>query len=114
MSEDPDLATVVSLLDDECTRCILTATSTEPMSATELADRCDVSLPTVTRRVDRLLEAGLVEEATRLRPDGHHDDVYTATLDRAEVRLADGAFEFTLERDERDAADELKRLWERF
>jgi len=59
MSEETDLATVVELLDDEYARAILAATSIEPMSAAQLAERCEASPPTVCyRRLDRLREEG--------------------------------------------------------
>lgn len=112
MSEDPDLETVVGLLDDEYARDILTATSRQPMTANELSDRCDVSLPTVYRRVERLEAAGLLAEQTRPRPDGHHDTLYAATLDRLTVRLRDGNLELDLERQGEDVADRLTRMWE--
>jgi len=114
VSDGTDLSTVVSLLEDDYARQILEATSVDPMSRTELAEECDTSLPTVSRRIDRLEAAGLVREETRLRSDGHHDAVYVAQLDRFEVRLSDGKFEYDLQRVDRDMSDELERLWSKF
>jgi DNA-binding transcriptional ArsR family regulator len=111
---DTDLSTIVGLLEDEHARRILTATSVEPMSKTELADNCDVSLPTISRRIERLDAADLVDEQTRARPDGHHDTVYVARLDRFEVRLRDGELEYDLQRMDRDMTSELQRLWSKF
>lgn len=111
---DDELSTVVSLLDDECARAVLQATSVEPMSRAELAEECDVSLPTISRRIDRLESVGLVREETRLRDDGHHDAVYVARLDRVEIRLREGELEYDLARMERDMTDELERLWRKF
>lgn len=111
MSEDVDLETVASLLGDDVVRAILTATSQEPMSATELSDHCDRSLPTVTRRLDRLTDADLVAETTRPRADGHHDTVYAPTLSSVRVDLADGEFETAVERADGDAADRLTSMW---
>lgn len=114
VSEGTELSTLVGLLDDDHARRILKATSVDPMSQTELAEECDTSLPTVSRRIDRLEAAGLVREETRLRSDGHHDTVYVAQLDRFEVRLDDGEFEYDLQRVDRDMSDELERLWSKF
>lgn len=114
MSDETDLSTVVGLLDDEHARQILTTTSNEPRSKTELAEECDVSLPTISRRIDRLEAAGLIREETRLRADGHQDSVYVAQLDRFEVRLRDGELVYDLQRMERDMSDELERLWSKF
>jgi predicted transcriptional regulator len=113
VTDDPELAEVVSLLDDDHVRTILAATSAEPRSAAELGERCGVSESTVYRRVDRLTDADLVAEQTRPRPDGHHETVYVATLARVEVTVEDGSVEWTLERDRErtDVADELARMW---
>jgi predicted transcriptional regulator len=114
VSDGTDLSTVVGLLDDDHARRILEVTSVDPLSQRELAEKCDASLPTVSRRIDRLEAAGLVREETRLRSDGHHDAVYVAQLDRFEVRLDDGEFEYDLQRVDRDMSDELERLWSKF
>ncbi|MFC3957122.1 ArsR/SmtB family transcription factor [Halovivax cerinus] len=111
MSEDPPLEVLVSVLDDEYARSILVATCTEPMSATELADHCDASLSTISRRLDRLETADLVHERTRPRADGHHDTIYTATLAEIRLRLEADGFEFDLRRRDEDAIDRLQRLW---
>jgi len=114
VSDETSLDSVVSLLEDDHARGILEATSLDPRSKRELADELDVSLPTVSRRIEHLEDAGLVEEQTRLRSDGHHDSVYVARLDRFEVRLRDGDLEYDLQRMERDMSDELERLWGKF
>ncbi|SFR90537.1 Helix-turn-helix domain-containing protein [Halomicrobium zhouii] len=112
MSEETELATVVELLDDEYARAILAATSIEPMSASELAERCDASPPTVYRRLDRLREQDLVEAAQQLDPEGHHYEVFSARLARLEVELDDGDYQIEIERRERDAADRFTELFE--
>jgi DNA-binding transcriptional ArsR family regulator len=112
--DDLDLATLVSLLEDEHVRSILVATSTEALSATELGERCELSPSSIYRRVDDLLEAGLLAERTRPRSDGHHESVYVARLDRLAIELDEGELSWTLERCETDPADELTRLWGRF
>ncbi|MFB6255626.1 MAG: helix-turn-helix domain-containing protein [Haloplanus sp.] len=114
VADDPDLATLVDLLDDEHVRTILAATSAAPLSAAELSDRCGVSTSAVYRRVDRLVDADLLNERTRPRSDGHHEAVYLATLERFELRVADGELDWTVERTETDVADELTRLWGQF
>ncbi|WP_135663494.1 ArsR/SmtB family transcription factor [Halorhabdus rudnickae] len=112
MTDEDVLEDVASLLEDECARTILAATSAQPMTATELADRCDVSGPTIYRRIEDLRELNLVE--TRTRPDtegGHHEQLYTATLSEVSVRLEDGGFEVTVDRRE-SIADRFTRLVE--
>lgn len=111
VSEEPPLETVVGLLDDEYARAILAATRDDPMSAAELAERCDASLSTIGRRLDSLSEADLVRERTRPRPDGHHDTVYAATLAEFRLTLDGEGFEYALRRREEDVVDRFRRLW---
>ena len=111
---EPELDTVVALLDDEHVRSILTATSERPRSAAELGERCGLSTSSIYRRLDRLSAADLVEERTRPRSDGHHETVYASRLDRFEVTVRDGELSWELERRSDDVADELTRLWGKF
>ncbi|MFC5974015.1 ArsR/SmtB family transcription factor [Halomarina salina] len=97
-TEDEDVRDIASLLADECTQTILTETVTEPMSARELSDVCDVSPQTIYRRLDGLLDHGLVEAETKPDAEGHHYKVYTATLDRFVVELTSEGLELSISR----------------
>ena len=127
MSEDidpgaVDLEAVAGLLHEATARDVLTATSRHPMSASELAEHCDVSVPTAHRWTERLADAGLVVERTRPREDGHHDAVYAATFEELSVRLEDGRLEVEMSTDDPldgdgaaedgDAVDRLTTMWE--
>ena len=91
MNERPDPAAIAGLVEDDCARTILVAAREEAMSVTELARRCEVSEPTVYRRLEELLEHDLVEESVRIDEGGHHRNVYRATLDRVAFDVdADG------------------------
>ena len=120
MSEEPDLAAVLDLLSDDYARDILAETSVEPMSANTLSERCDASLPTVYRRIERLQDFDLIEAQTRIDPGGSHHEVYAATLENFSLGLADGEFEADIERratelaldEEDDVADRFTKMWE--
>lgn len=80
-----------ALADGDC-RAILLATADEPRSAKELADRCDVPLSTTYRKLDRLADAGLLEERLRIRRSGKHTSEYVRCVDDVRVSLGvDGA-----------------------
>lgn len=121
MSGDPDLDAVLDVLSDEYAREILAATSVNPMSAQQLADECEMSEPTVYRRIERLREYDLLGERTEIRDDGNHHSVYTATLSELSVELDEGTFEAVVERTdpasfpgqrETDTADRFAKMWE--
>jgi predicted transcriptional regulator len=113
VSEDCSPNEVFALLDDEYARAILTATSTQPMSAKTLSEECDASLPTVYRRADRLVKCGLLAERTEVVEDGHHYSVYEAQLDRLTVDLDDGELHVDIEETTADdVADRFTDMWE--
>jgi DNA-binding transcriptional ArsR family regulator len=121
VSEDPALGDLLELLSDEYARDILAATSVNPMSANQIADQCEMSLPTVYRRVSRLQEFDLIEERTRVEPGGNDYSVFAATLEEVSVSLDEGTFEAVVERaatesfpgaNEADTADRFVKMWE--
>jgi len=111
MGED-DLSAIASLLEDEYARAILRHTSEQPRSANDLMDCCDASKATTYRRIDRLREHDLLESYQEYDPDGHHYEVYAATLDELTVRLEDGEFVVELDRTH-DPADRMTDLLNR-
>lgn len=111
VTETSEFDRVVALLDDEFAREILARTSTEPMTVTELSDRMEADDSTLYRRVERLEDAELLVEQSRIRSDGHHDTVYAPALEHVQISLADGEFSIRIDRQTEDAADRLQRLW---
>ena len=121
MSEDPALGELLDVLSDEYARDILAATSVKPMSAQQLADECEMSKPTVYRRVERLQAHGLLDEQTRVRTSNNHYSVYTATLSEVSIELDSGSFAAAVRRTDdesfpgeraSDTADRFRKMWE--
>jgi len=109
---EAEIEAVAGLLEDETARAILTQTSREPMSASELKQQCDASGPTIYRRLERLRERDLIEEQTRPDPEsGHHRQVYAPNLRRVTVELVDGELRLEIDRRE-DMSDRFTRLIE--
>jgi len=77
---------ILSLLSDQGCRTILCAADA-PKTASELAGVCDISLSTVYRKVDSLVETPLLEERTRVRRFGKHPREYRRQTDRVQLRL---------------------------
>lgn len=102
---------IFEALADETAAAILAETTERERSADELAERVDASPSTVYRRVDRLVERGLLIERLQLDRDGNHYHVYRAALKRVEARLEGGTIETYVERRE-DEVDRFVRLWE--
>ncbi|WP_435066948.1 helix-turn-helix domain-containing protein [Haloplanus sp. C73] len=91
-----------ALQDDDC-RAVLDATGERSLSASELAEQCDLPLSTAYRKLETLTDAGLLTEQTRLSPEGKHASEYARAVDEVVVD-ADAGFELTVSR--RDHADD--------
>ncbi|ARS89095.1 helix-turn-helix domain-containing protein [Natrarchaeobaculum aegyptiacum] len=111
MSEECDVETIGSVLNDAVARSILVHVRSEAMSASTLAERCDVSEVTIYRRLETLRDHDLVTATTVPDRDGHHYKVYRANLHRLTVTLTDDGFDLSVERTE-TPADRLTRLIE--
>lgn len=111
VTEEPSPPDVFATLDDEYARDILVATKTERLSAKELSEECDMSRPTVSRRVNTLVEQGLLEEYTHIDPAGRHYREYEARLERIEVLLQAEGFNVQIEH-RADPADRITSIFE--
>lgn len=113
MTEDQQTEEVLALLDDKYARAILRQTVEEAKSAKELSKSCEISLSTVYRRTERLVEVGLLAERRIANPDGTHYSMYEAQLDELTVRLtAEGITVDVVEKPLGDLADRFTEMWE--
>lgn len=80
---------VLDLLDDPECRDILDATGDETLSAAELAETCDAALSTLYRKLDRLTDAGLLEERIRVKRSGRHTREYARRLEDVTLTVSD-------------------------
>ncbi|MCU4926509.1 helix-turn-helix domain-containing protein [Halobacteria archaeon AArc-dxtr1] len=103
MGEECDAGAIGAVLADDVARAILVHTQTDALSASALADRCEVSEVTIYRRLETLREHDLVTEATVPDRDGHHYKTYRANLHRLTVALTDDGFSLDVERRETPA-----------
>ena len=96
-SPDIDAAELLDLLGDEYTREVLQTLAAEPQTGREIVSAADASKATVYRRLDRLSEAGLIESATKLDPDGHHREQFRVTFDGATCTVSENGISAQLE-----------------
>ncbi|MWV38589.1 helix-turn-helix domain-containing protein [Natrialba sp. INN-245] len=96
-SEDTDVQAVLAALEDNACRAILEATSNEPLTATELSERCEIPMSTAYRKVEMLTDADLVEERVRINTSGKHATEYRPCFDDVIVSVAEsGSVEIEL------------------
>ncbi|MFC7175972.1 helix-turn-helix domain-containing protein [Halosegnis marinus] len=112
MDEQPrTVEEVLDTIGDGRARDVLAAVATEARSAKELAEACDMSLPTVYRRLEVLQEHELVSERTAVADDGNHYNVYTCNFDSTVIKLDDDGYDVRIYRKE-NAPDRFTQLWD--
>jgi len=103
MTDDRLKALLLAIDDGDC-REILSAIGEEPKAVKEVSEECDVPLSTAYRKVNRLHEAGLVEEKVRLSGSGNHTNVYEESFEGALITVGpDGDFQVELVRNRRES-----------
>ena len=99
-----------ALADPEC-RTILERL-TEPMTAQEIIDACELPQTSCYRKLDHLVAADLVEKRTNVRTDGHHTTAYVRNCSGVFVALeGSDSFEPDLLREPESAEERLGRFW---
>lgn len=113
VGDEPNADEILALLNDSYAQEILRRTRDDAMSAKELSEACDISISTVYRRAERLVDCGLLAERRVPQSDGNHYSMYEARLDELTVRLTDDGFEITVaERATGHLADRFTEMWE--
>ena len=111
VDEDRSIEDVLDTIGDQHARTVLAAISREPRSAKELAEVCDLSLPTIYRRLELLEEHDLVDERTTVAEDGNHYNVYECNFDSTVIQLEDEEYKVRIYRRE-NLPDRFTQLWD--
>jgi len=98
---------ILELLSDDVVKRILSVTDQRATSAQGLDDYCDASLATIYRRIEDLLELGLLRERTEFQADGNHFKKFESNLECLAVSLDDGTLQVAVDRRD-DAPDRLR------
>ncbi len=83
-------AGIFEVLASEESRRILAAASVQPVSANELEQVCDVSLPTIYRRLEVLVRYDLLSEERIVNPEQGQSKRYSTALKEISVEITDG------------------------
>ena len=111
VSDEPAKQRILAALADEYSRKILTATIQDPMSALELSKKYEIPITTVYRRIEELVEAGLLAAVKSGRTtDGKWYDLYRSLLRRIDVGFEKGDVRIEVIVNEH-VADRFTRMW---
>ncbi|MEF8830887.1 MAG: helix-turn-helix domain-containing protein [Halobacteriales archaeon] len=89
-TSDVEEAELLEVLGEQYSAAILAATDS-PLSARELSDMLDVPIATCYRRIEDLVDVGLlVEDGQRLSDHGRRTSVYRRSVDEVTVLFEKG------------------------
>ena len=109
--DEPDRETVLAALKDGDCRAIIESL-TEPRTAREISETCDIPLSTTYRKVNKLTEAGLLDERIDIKAGGKHTNQYRVAFDHVDIFLTEeGELALEMPVDEQSAEDKLDSAW---
>ncbi|MGQ3328332.1 MULTISPECIES: ArsR/SmtB family transcription factor [Halorubrum] len=111
--DPPSVADVLDALADDDARRIVAALS-EPKTASDISEECDIPLSTTYRKLELLTEASLLAESTDIRRDGQHTTRYSVSFETVTVSIDeadDREFDVEFTRPERTRDERLADLW---
>ena len=101
---------IFEVLASKESRRILAAASVRPVTAQELEQVCDASLPTIYRRLTVLTEYDLLSKGRGVDTDQMQSNQYTTDVQQITVEIADGELSVNLEL-EKDTVDKFGELF---
>lgn len=101
---------ILDAVSHEHARQILAFARLKPMSAEDLADRCETTLPTIYRRINALLEYGLLDEQTQITPDGNHYRTFETDVERVSLLIDTETFGVEVQF-QKDIVDTFGQFW---
>ncbi len=111
MDEESSIEEILDTIGDEHARTVLASISREPGSAKDLAERLELSQPTIYRRLDVLKENELINDRTLVADDGNHYKEYTCNFNSTVISLEDDEYDVRIFREE-NLPDRFTRLWD--
>jgi len=104
---------ILFALSDDYSRRILTATVDQPLSGGELSENLDIPVTTVYRRIQELLDAGLIATVKSDHTyDGKWYDLYQSLLLRIDVSFQHGEMRIDATLNNQ-VSDRFTRMWTR-
>jgi DNA-binding transcriptional ArsR family regulator len=97
---------VLDLFGDQYVCDILRALEGGPKPARELAVVCDMSRPTVYRRLNRLTDANIVDSRLAVSPDGHHRNVFRLVVTELHLEIGEDGLSGSVPQPTRTPADD--------
>lgn len=101
---------VFELFGDGLARHILLLLNRQPMAVDDLANRFDVSKPTIYRRINALSEYGLIAERQEIDESGHHYKTFETVLNEFRVEMSGEKYKIELTK-QQDIFGQFEAFW---
>ena len=111
MDSDTPVEEILDTIGDNHARTILAVVSQNPRPAKELADICDLSLPTVYRRLELLEAHDLITSKQEVDSDGNEFRVYECNFKSTVISLDDDEYDVRIYRTE-NLPERFTQLWD--
>lgn len=76
---------LLSMLQDQECRDIMAETKADTLTTNEISEHCDIALSTTYRKLDRLVDAGILEERIRLSLQNQQTREYSLRVSEFEL-----------------------------
>lgn len=99
--------TFLETLANPRSRAIIAAVAQDRCSVSEISEYCDLPLSTSYRKVDTLVENGILEDTLRINSSGRHEQEYTLSEESVSaVFRVDDAVDVRVSYDASDASED--------
>lgn len=113
-SGEGDTRALFDLLIEPTTGEILHVVDEEALPAKDIAERCDVSGPTIYRKLNAMQEFDLLATRTEIDRYGNHYTVYESNVDHVQISLTPSENEIGVDVTYRSTTEQFIHLWEEF
>ena len=111
MENPEEVEEILDTIGDPQARQILALLSQRSLSAKEIGEILDFSLPTVYRRIDLLRDHDLVRGQTLVGENGNHYKQFECNFDSTIISLEDAEYTIRVYRDD-GLPDRFASLWD--
>lgn len=111
MSRNRSIEELLDTIGDEYARQILASLNSKSRPAKEIAEVCDISLPTVYRRLEALEEQELVTSRSETDDNGNEFRCYECTFKSTIILLEDDEYDVRIYRRD-NLPDRFSQLWD--
>jgi predicted transcriptional regulator len=85
--DEAEVDQLLETITDSDSRAIIRETQSEALTAKELSQRCDIAISTAYRKIDRLVDVGLLDERIRFTAKTRQTHEYSHDVDEIELTV---------------------------